>query len=359
MRFEEVHNNRGALLLQAVSGSQAYGLATPQSDVDIKGVFVQPRGRFYGLRRVEQVANEKHDTVYYEVGRFVELLLKNNPTALEILATPEDCILHRHPLMQRIRPEAFLSRLCNDTFAGYAKTQIKKARGLNKKIFNPVEPKRRGVLDFCYALEGGHSIPVQEWLKKQGLNQQDCGLAAVPHARDVYALFGPEPSPGASFSGIVSGPEANDVSLSSIPKGAVPAVLVSFNKDGYSTHCRQYREYRGWEEDRNAARYAGTLSHGRAYDAKNMMHTFRLLHTAAEIAREGALHVRRPDRDFLLRVRAGEFPYEDLLQMADERLAEMDALYAASPLPKRPDEVVAEAVLVKIREEWYAPPGSL
>ncbi len=102
--FSDVQDDKKAvLLLQAVSGSQAYGLATPQSDVDVKGIFVQPRASFYGLRRMEQVANESNDLVYYELGRFVEFLLKNNPSILELLATPPDAILHRHPLMDRIR----------------------------------------------------------------------------------------------------------------------------------------------------------------------------------------------------------------------------------------------------------------
>ena len=353
MLFKDVHDNEAVLLLQAVSGSQAYGLAMPQSDVDIKGVFVQPRESFFGLRRMEQVANESNDLVYYELGRFVELLLKNNPSILELLATPPDCILHRHPLMDRIRPEDFLSKLCHDTFAGYAKTQIKKARGLNKKIFNPVEPERKSVLDFCYALIGERSMPLCDWLERQGWRQEDCGFAAVPHAREVYALFRPEAAMDGHFSGIVSGPDANDVSLSSIPEGAQSAVLVSFNKDGYSTQCRHYREYWEWVERRNDARYRGTLEHGKNYDAKNMMHTFRLLHMAAEIAREGTVHVRRSDRAFLLRVRSGDFSYEDLLKMADERLAEMDGLYAASGLPERPDEVKAEDLLAGMRAEWY------
>src|SRR6218665_437133 len=112
-----------------------------------------------------------NDEVYYEIGRFVELLLKNNPNILEILASPEDCILYKHPLMEQFKLEDFLSKLCKDSFAGYAMTQIKKARGLKKKIANPIEKKRKSLLEFCYILQGYESVPLLQWLAGKKLNQ--------------------------------------------------------------------------------------------------------------------------------------------------------------------------------------------
>jgi len=60
------------------------------------------------------------------------------------------------------------------------------------------------------------------------------------------------------------------VCLSSIPKGSWQEALLYFNRDGYSTYCKEYREYWDWEEKRNDARYENTQSHGKNYDAKNM-----------------------------------------------------------------------------------------
>ena len=122
------------ILLECISGSRAYGLHTPKSDTDIKGIFALSQKQFYGLEYVEQVNNETNDEVYYEIKRFIDLLSKNNPNILELLATPGDCIMYKDKLVDLIKPEMFLSRLCNQTFAGYAQSQIKKAKGLNKKI---------------------------------------------------------------------------------------------------------------------------------------------------------------------------------------------------------------------------------
>lgn len=354
MNYEILQAHREYLLLECVSGSQAYGLALPDSDTDLKGVFLLPKREFYGFGYVEQVSNASSDEVYYELKRYAELLCRNNPNLLELLNTPPDCIRYRHPLMARFTPEMFLSKRCEETFAGYAHSQIRKARGLNKKILRPVAPERKSVLDFCYVAEGQGSVPLPEWLRSRGFRQEDCGLAAIPHFRDGYALFhGGKPPPGARLRGIVSGPEANEVSLGPIPKGLAPAGFVHFNKDGYSVYCREYREYWDWVAARNEARYRNTLEHGKHYDAKNMMHTFRLLHMALEIATEGRVNVRRPDREFLLGIRRGEFAYDELVRRADGKLAEIHEAYAACALPEAPDMAAVETVLAELREELY------
>lgn len=43
------------IILECISGSRAYGLDTPSSDTDIKGVFLLPKEDFYGLNYVPQV----------------------------------------------------------------------------------------------------------------------------------------------------------------------------------------------------------------------------------------------------------------------------------------------------------------
>jgi hypothetical protein len=252
MNFEQVHNNQQVLLLQCISGSKAYGLDTPQSDTDIKGVFALGKNEFYGLQYTEQVANPSNDIVYYELKRFVELLVRNNPTILELLSTPSDKVLYRHPVMDLIRPEMFLSKLCLQSFAGYAQSQIKKAKGLNKKIFNPIDEKRKNILDFCYIIEGYSSIPLQVWLRRNTYFQENCGLINIPHSKDIYAVF-----------------------------------------------------YQSQTKEKLCEICSGD-------DAKNMMHTFRLLNMAEEIALEKRIHVFRKDREFLLKIRNGEFLYDDL-----------------------------------------------
>ena len=65
---------------------------------------------------------------------------------------------------------------------------------------------------------------------------------------------------------------------------------------------------------RNETRYNSTMSHGKNYDAKNMMHVFRLLLMAKEIAAEGKINVHRKDREFLLSIKKGKFEYDQIIK---------------------------------------------
>lgn len=352
MTLNDLHQGAPYLLLKCISGSQAYGLALPQSDIDIKGVFVLPKHEFYGLTYAEQINNETNDIVYYEIKKFIELLLKNNPNLLELLNTPNDCILFRNPVMNLIKPEMFLSRMCNQTFGQYAYAQIKKARGLNKKILNPLDKKRKTILDYCYIVQNQGSILASEWLRNHNYAQEHCGLVHIDHMRDLYALFHQSQS-DQKFDGIYSGEESNDVSLSSVPKGLQPKAILYFNKDGYSVYCKEYKQYWEWVDLRNEERYENTISHGKNYDAKNMMHVFRLLNMAEEIARYKKVNVRRPEREWLLKIRAGEFLYEDLLKQADEKIELVNELFGKSDLPEVPNTKEALELLVDIRDQLY------
>jgi hypothetical protein len=136
--------------------------------------------------------------------------------------------------------------------------------------------------------------------------------------RDVFAVYR-DMEKTLNYKGIMHKENSNDVSLSSIPVGQTQIATMYFNKDGYSQYCKTYREYWDWVEDRNEERYENTLEHGKNYDAKNMMHVFRLLDMAEEIALHKKVVTERPNRDFLLRIKNGEFMYEDLLARAEEK----------------------------------------
>lgn len=351
MTIQEI-KDKGLLLFECMSGSRAYGLDIPQSDTDLKGVFYLPKDQFYGLEYIPQISNETNDEVYYELGRFVELLCKNNPNILELLASPQECILYRHPLMDNLHIDMFLSKLCKDTFAGYALTQIRKARGYKKKVVNPMEKERKTVLDFCYIMDGFESIPIKEWLKRKGYSQELCGLSSISHAKGMYALFY-DSLDEFGYHGIAVKETANEVSLSSIPKGQQALAYLFWNMEGYSLYCKEYKEYWDWVEERNDNRYQTNLNHGQNYDSKNMMHTIRLLQVAEEILQDGKLNVKRPNREQLLDIKSGNMNYDDLLAMADKLMDSIELNCSTSDLPDAPDRDIAENVLVEMREELY------
>ncbi|MGN6494703.1 MAG: DNA polymerase beta superfamily protein [Agriterribacter sp.] len=349
LTIEQVKNN-GWLIFETVIGSKAYGLDTAASDTDIRGVFVLPKEIFYSLEYTPQVANQTNDIVYYELKRFIELLSKNNPNIIELLNVREQFVLYRHEIMRRITPEIFLSKLCEQTFANYAYTQIKKACGLEKKIVNPVEERRKSVLDFCYVYMGNHAIPLGIFLQDNSYKQEEMGLSVITHLRDCFNLYH---SKELSYGGIVRKGNSNEVCLSSIPKTETPVALLYFNRDGYSTYCKRYKEYWEWVQKRNEARYNTTMSHGKNYDSKNMMHVFRLLFMAKEIAVEGKINVWRKDRDILLDIKHGKFEYDELVRRAETLKNELKELYEKSSLPEEPGWNEVNQLLIEMRATYY------
>ena len=147
---------------------------------------------------------------------------------------------------------------------------------------------------------------------------------------------------------------SNELHLSSIPKGETPLTYLYFNRNGYSVYCKEYKSYWDWVEKRNELRYENTMQHGKSYDAKNMMHVFRLLDMAQEIAEGKGVITRRPNRDYLLRIRSGAFEYEDLLQQAQDKMKQIEILYDQSSLPEEPDAIAVNRLLVRLRKEFYA-----
>lgn len=393
--------NKGLVAYEYIRGSMLYGTNVEGSDEDHGGVYIAPIDNVLGFDEYyqSQVSDEKHDNTYYEVKRWLELLCQSNPNALESLYVPENKIIGNvHPAIQVIldNRDLFLTKQCFKSFYGYASEQIKRARGLNKKIVNPVTAKK-GVIDFCYVPFKQGSICITDWLKRYGLKQEYCGLVNIPNMHDMYAVFydwgahinavglvnilkekgidafdlsaqfhlnfnfigelgidnpayfvffHQQPI---GYRGIVID-DSLDVRLSSIPKGEIPICYISFNKDGYSKHCKQYTEYKKWEKERNQLRYESNLN--KNYDAKNMMHCVRLMHMAYEIAAGKGFNVDRTniDREFLLDIRNHKFEYDYLINYLDEFKIKMEDAMKHSTLPEFVDKDKINEILIKIRK---------
>ncbi len=121
------------MILEAIVGSHAYGLATPTSDVDRRGVFVAPTEAFWRLDKPPtSVEGPSPEQMGWEVEHFCRLGLKSNPTVLETLVSPlvELCT----PLGEELRDllPAFLSRYAVRAYTRATEMQLSRA-GRNLK----------------------------------------------------------------------------------------------------------------------------------------------------------------------------------------------------------------------------------
>lgn len=358
---------KNLIIFEGIVGSHAYGIATEKSDKDIKGVYIQEMKDILRDKYVEQVNDARNDVTFYEITRFLQLLRQNNPNILELLYLPSDCIISCDPLFDLIMKnrDSYLSKTCRYSFGGYAIDQIKKARGLNKKIVSPIDEKRKGVLDFCYVPYDQGSILVREYLSEHGMDQRFCGLSSIPHMRYTYGVYYDKVSHlkekgiqinvnREPFKGIVQDEDlSNDVSLSIIPPGIQPNFIMQFNRDAYEIHCREYKEYWNWVEMRNPERFSDNMLNGKGYDGKNLAHCHRLLDMAIEIAKEGTVNVRRPNREKLLSIRKGEYEYDQLIEEAESKILEMNDAFDRCSLPERVDNDLISDLLLRVRKQRY------
>lgn len=117
-------------------------------------------------------------------------------------------------------------------------------------------------------------------------------------------------------------------------------------------HCRDYKDYKEWEKNRNPVRYESNLGHN--YDAKNVMHCMRLVRMAKELAQgKGFNVVRTWDRDYLLDIRNHKFEYEDVIAQLEKEKLEMEEAIKSCTLPEKVDFDKVNDLLYDVRLKYY------
>lgn len=430
MTIKDLENNN-LIIYKYYRGSYAQGTYIEGvSDKDIGGIFILPKNYLYGLEceYIPQVANETNDEVYYELGRFMQLILKHNPTIIEALFVDKEFIIYEHPVMgiiKSIASDYITKKLVHNT-VGFATSQIKKCTSSEKLFSHPVTEKK-GPLEFCYTFYKQGSTKLINWLDYHGLYQRYCGLVRIPNMHNVYGVYydwkahiednnisvdnmydrvhlngrlrgsdddvtrftqtimwyygcntAPNPfidlkyylsnlTKRLGYSGIVAEDgssktiryiqedctEKHGVMVNSVEKGAKPLCYVSFNAEGYAKHLRDYTRYQKWLKERNPVRYENNKDY--RYDAKNVMHCFRLLNMAIEMSQGKGVLVNRQniDRDFLLAVRNHTYSYEELMDMINEKEAEMKQSLETSSLPEEINIDKVNKLLIDIRTKFF------
>lgn len=400
--FETITKD-GRLLYEYVRGSHLYGLNNEDSDVDTSGLFIAKKESLLdlGIGYQDQVSDERNDTTWYEIGKFCNMLLKSNPTVLEALFVPESKIIT--PPSELIAPlfanrDQFVTKECFKPFIAYAIEQIHKARGLNKKIVNPVT-ERLTPFDFAYTFYKQGSTKIRNWLENRGLNKDFCGLVHIPNMHDTYGVYYDwgahfekygiktiedfqkrelDYDFATSFYGLHNVEEceelmeaqwfednkevkhyrgmclenSTDMRGSSVSKGERPLCWMVYNESGFKDHCKKYKEYKDWEKFRNPKRYESNLD--KNYDSKNMMHCVRLMHMGQEIAEGRGINLERTwDREFLMNIRNHKFEYDELMARVDADKVKLDEAIKNSTLRETIDVDAVNDILIEIRKKAY------
>lgn len=288
-------------------GSVAHGMYVPKSDPDsiddkdVMGVYVGPLEHYlgFGRRDVYEKWEGEWDCVFYELRKFIGLLLNCNPNVLSLLWLKPNGIIYESALGTRLRDhrDLFVTKKAYHSFSGYAHAQFKKMISFNQEA--------------------------------QALMQQ---------LEDQLTSFGIDP-------------DSSDAGSSLRTLDGQPFV-------GATTEMMEVvKRYRGERRRYYSGGYMGQkrreLVRRIGYDAKNAAHLIRLLRMGIEFLTEGTLHVERADAPELLDIKRGEWPLEKV-KAESERLFQLaQEAYVRSTLPAEPDRARAERLCVGMVSEYH------
>ncbi len=121
-------------ILRCEVGSQAHGLATPESDSDIKGVHAAFTQDFFIVGDEEKVKpsigishSNDPDAISYEIGHFLNLAIQSNPSILEVFKAEPHKLNMKHAMVANglldLFPHVWSSTGVLNSFKGYSHQQ--------------------------------------------------------------------------------------------------------------------------------------------------------------------------------------------------------------------------------------------
>ncbi|WP_170113033.1 DNA polymerase beta superfamily protein [Ahniella affigens] len=354
---------RDQVLFECVAGSRAYGTATADSDTDLRGVFIQPADAFVDLSPPQDlVADERHNEVYFSLRRLLELLGQANPNVLELLYMPDDCVRMLHPVYRSLLAvrSAFITRQCIDTHVGYAFSQVKKAKGQHKWINQPQAEAPPRPESYCQVLLKERWWPTDGSpparpvpLSNSALNLRECHAAGLEGAADWYRLY----HIGPDATGVFQGEQVQTASISLAQERTQFVGLLQFNQRAFEQAKNDHKHYWIWRAERNEARWRQQERGELDFDAKNMMHTLRLLMSARAMINEGQPRVRFAGAELeeLRAVRAGQLRYAEIMQRAESLRDDCEHRRDQADLPERVDPAMLKRLLIDLTHAWQYP----
>jgi predicted nucleotidyltransferase len=281
------------------SGSQLYGLITPQSDVDYVSVFLPTPFELLSLEQVERVSSgtkssgdnrrntsDDIDDVSYSLSRFLQLALGGNPELTEIMFSPSWDVYSEEFKWVRANTHLIVSSRANDSFMGFAISQKKK-----------LTYKKERYTQLCRAIE---------YLEPKSKDEPMSEETATYLNRTVNVYKGSKHN--------------NESFHKGLPTKIIYDKLVD-ERDNY-----------GWRLHTETFERLG-------YDTKFASHTLRLLAEGEELTRTGriSLPLEGDNRETIMSVKKGEVSLDDFYKLCTEWEDRYRKALDISVLPKDPN----------------------
>ncbi len=89
------------------------------------------------------------------------------------------------------------------------------------------------------------------------------------------------------------------------------------------------------------------------YDTKAAMHGLRLLYECLELMTHRWITLPRPEKDFLIKIRSGDWTLERVLVQAKSLFKEVEEAVAGSPLLEKVDQEVISALVAQMHLQFW------
>lgn len=307
--------------METVFGSHLYGLNTPTSDKDFKGIFLpHPRDLLLGKapKTIDTSTGDKSskntaddvDRQMYSLTKFISLACEGDTVALDMLHASDDKLIADSPVWQYIRAnrERFYTTELTGLF-GYVRKQAAK-----------------------YGVKGSRLAALREvYDVLQGLN--DTKIVVLP-ARMGEATA--KVRVGEVKDKFPTNEFCRFVTDTTQKAGCQDFYEVLGRKFQYTISVEEMKKsvYKLWEEYGERARQAEANN---GIDWKALSHALRGGLQLIEIYKNGDIVYPLPASDFLKRVKAGEVSFTIVQNMLEDVMGEVERLAASSKYPKEVD----------------------
>lgn len=317
-------------LLFTKFGSHVYGTNTPKSDTDLKGVFT-PSARDILLCRapknirestkVDKTAKNTADDIDVElfaVHNFLHQLMEGQTFALDMIFTPE----HHYELateewhLIKDNRQHFIHKNVKPFF-GYARQQAAKY-GVKGSRVSVV----KAMLDVLRQLPAQSKLRQHEAILRETARQVNSEFIDRMNGRELvtFVVSEHEKDKGLVYLSVCD-------RLMPFTNKVIDAIQVLQRLD---------------ENYGNRARMAAT---NEGIDWKALSHAVRVGEEAIELLKTGQITFPRPNAEFLLKIKLGEFQYAPVAEYIENVFERLLVAETESTLPAEPNRAKAEEII--------------
>ena len=368
------------IALLTFGGSISYGLDTPESDIDIRGIVMPKVEDILGVRYLidpeeqlnprlvfgalgfEQVTDRPTDTTIYTLDKIIGLLYKCNPNTIEILGCkPEHyTMVSTYGKMLLDSKEIFLSKLAYDSFAGYARAQFQRLKNAIGKDSGSNVFKAINLADSINRMQSHLEREYPEYkkdmVKLYVTDSQGNSITVNGTPVDAYDV-------GVLFNDVITEITVNG---EPIPDSDVEVrYSVNFEKIPNKAFAGIFNEVVGAVKEFN--KQLGHRNHKKDnyHLNKHAMHLIRLYLMALDIFEKGEINTyREKDRDFLMSIKTGDYYNEEtntfntkFFDMVNDFDKKILTAYENSKLPEVPDRKKVNDLVINIQREYLKHSG--